>query len=57
MLFAAYRIFDELVYRLVLLMVGTGAGFAALLVLYTVKSALGIDLMDGPSFMHDFYLG
>ena len=57
MLAATARFVDEAVYRLVLLMVGTGATFAVILVLYTIKSTLGIDLMDGPSFMHDFYLG
>jgi len=54
---AACRIFDELVYRLVLCIIGTGVAFALVLALYTVKSAMGIDLIDGPSFMHEFYLG
>ena len=53
----AYRIFDEAVYRLVLCVIGAGAAFAVVLALYTVKSAMGIDLMDGPSFMHEFYMG
>ena len=43
---ALFRLIDELVYRIVLAMIGTGAIFAAILVLYTIKSALGIDL-DG----------
>lgn len=38
-------------------MIGAGAIFAPILMLYTVKSALGIDLIDGPSFMHDSYVG
>jgi hypothetical protein len=53
---ALFRLIDELVYRLVLAMIAAGATFAAVLLLYTVKSALGIDLVDGPSFMHDFYI-
>lgn len=57
MLRSAYRIFDEFAYRLVLCMIGAGATFAVVLALYTVKSAFGIDLMDGPSFMHEFYMG
>jgi hypothetical protein len=53
----AYRLFDELVYRLVLGMIGAGMLFAVLLTGYEVKSELGIKLTEGHSFMHEFYFG
>jgi len=53
----AYRLFDELVYRLVVGMIAAGMFFAVFLTGYEVKSELGIKLTETHSFMHDFYLG
>ncbi len=51
------RLVDEAANRLVLGMVGGWAVCVVMVGVYMVKSSLGIDLMDGPSFLHDFYLG
>jgi len=33
---------------------GAGALFSAVIALYGIKSALGIDIFEGPSFLHQF---
>jgi len=53
----ALRLLDAAANKLVFGVVGAW-GFCIVMVgVYMVKSSLGIDLIDGPSFLHDFYLG
>jgi hypothetical protein len=46
---------DAVCYRCVLTGLGATAFLAAVSALYLVKSAVGIDLMDGPSPLHGIF--
>jgi hypothetical protein len=46
---------DTIAYRLVLLCLGGMAAMLATVALYLAKSAMGIDLMDGPSPLHGLF--
>ena len=49
------RLMDEIAYRLVLATVGAWVFVAAVALLYIAKSALGIDMTEGHSFLHQFF--
>lgn len=51
------RTIDEIAYRFVLTCLGGMALTLAIIALYLAKSAMGIDLMDGPSPLHSLYFG
>ena len=57
MIAKSIRIIDKAANAMVLGTVGAWAFCVVMVGVYMVKSSLGIDLMDGPSFLHDFYLG
>lgn len=48
---------DTIAYRLVLLCLGGMTATLAMAALYLAKSAMGIDLMDGPSPLHNLFFG
>lgn len=48
---------DEIAYRVVLGCLGGMGLVLAIAALYLAKSAMGIDLMDGPSPMHGLFFG
>lgn len=54
---AAIQLIDTLAYRFVLASISGFALFSLLTLLYLSKSALGIDLMDGPSPFHGLFFG
>ena len=49
------RFLDDLVFKAVLGSIAAGGLGALVCGLYLVKSGLGIDLMDGPSPLHQFF--
>jgi hypothetical protein len=49
------RLLDEALYRFMLMILGTWSLAAAGIALYLVKSALGINLFDEPSFLHPYF--
>jgi hypothetical protein len=51
----AARLLDEALYRFMLMILGTWSLAAAGIALYLVKSALGINLFDEPSFLHPYF--
>jgi hypothetical protein len=57
MITSTLRRLDAAANTLVFGVVGTWGFGVAMVGIYMIKSSLGIDLMDGPSFLHDFYLG
>ena len=54
---ATVALIDALAYRFVLASLSGLAIFSLITLLYLSKSAIGIDLMDGPSPLHEFYFG
>lgn len=48
---------DEIAYRMVLGCLGGLALTLTISALYLAKSAMGIDLMDGPSPLHGLFFG
>ncbi|MEZ5924449.1 MAG: hypothetical protein R3D57_08685 [Hyphomicrobiaceae bacterium] len=48
---------DDIAYRLVLTTVAGMSLMAIVSALYLAKSAMGIDLMDGPSPLHGLFFG
>ncbi len=57
MIASTLRFLDAAANKMVFGVVGGWAVCIVMVGVYTVKSSLGIDLFDGPSFLHDFYLG
>lgn len=57
MITTSLRLLNKAANQLVLGTVGAWAFCVVMVGVYMVKSSLGIDLFDGPSFLHDFYLG
>ena len=51
------RAIDTIAYRIVLACLGGMALTLAVVALYLAKSAMGIDLMDGPSPLHGLFFG
>jgi hypothetical protein len=48
---------DEIAYRFVMTCMTGFGGVVVISALYLTKSAMGIDLMDGPSPLHGFFFG
>lgn len=54
---ALVQTLDAIAYRVVLACLGGMALTIAIAALYLAKSAMGIDLMDGPSPLHSLFFG